>query len=170
MGKIDITKTEVIKAPAERVWEILSDEFLTVSTWASTVDQSVANSASGTIEAGTVSGGRTCEVPGFGNTDERITRHDHSAKTIAYSVAAKKIPGFVKGMENTWTVRASGATQARVSIRLAADATGAMGAMMGPMMKKKFASTAAQTLSDLKTYAETGHVSAAKSKANAKRG
>jgi len=36
------------------------------------------------------------------------------------------------------------------------------------MMKKKFASTAARTLADLKTYAETGRVSEAKAKANTK--
>lgn len=168
MGKIEITETETVNASADRLWEILSDDFLSVSTWASTVDSSEANPAAVPARAGAATGGRLCEVPGFGQTDERITRHDADNKSIAYSVAAKKIPGFVKGMENTWTVRATGDSRSTVSIRLSADATGVMGAVMGPMMKKKFASAAARTLADLKIYAETGRVSEAKTKATTK--
>lgn len=168
MGKIDITKTITVNAPADRLWEILSDDFLSVSTWASTVDSSEANPAAAPALPGAVTGGRLCEVPGFGQTDERITCHDAATRTIAYSVAAKKIPGFVKGMENTWTVDAASDDQSTVSVRMAADATGVMGALMGPMMKKKFASAATRTLSDLGTFAETGRASQAKTKADAK--
>jgi len=127
MGKIDITETATVNASADRLWEILSDDFLSVSTWASTVASSEAAPAAVRALAGAATGGRLCEVPGFGQTDERITRQDAATKTISYSVAAKKIPGFTKGMENTWTVRATGDNRSTVTIRLSADTPGVMG-------------------------------------------
>ena len=95
MGAITIDKTDTINASAERVWEILSDEFADVGSWASVVDHSQAHTKAA-APAGATAGGRTCEVPGFGFTDERFTRYDEANKTFSFSVEAEKIPGLLQ--------------------------------------------------------------------------
>lgn len=165
MENIAITKTDTINTSAERVWEILSDEFTDISSWARNVVNSEANDSAETLAVG---GGRVCEVPGFGFTDERFTRYDEANKTFSFSVEAEKIPGFFKNMESTWKVVPTGPNKSVVSTKIAGNATGVMGALVGPMMKRKFNGTIDQVYEDLKVYAETGQVSDAKRDAQAK--
>jgi hypothetical protein len=68
----------------------LSDDFTDISSWARNVANSEANDS---VETLAVGGGRVCEVPGFGFTDERFTRYDEANKTFSFSVEAEKIPG-----------------------------------------------------------------------------
>jgi len=100
MGAITIDKTDTINASADRVWEILSDEFTDVGSWASAVDHSEAHDKA-PAPAGASTGRRTCQVPGFGFTDERFTRFDAANKTFSFSVDAEKIPDFFQNMEST---------------------------------------------------------------------
>jgi hypothetical protein len=165
MGNIAITKTDTINTSAERVWEILSGEFTDISSWARNVAHSKARESADTLAVG---GGRVCEVPGFGLTDERFTRYDESNKTFSFSVEAEKIPGFFKNMESTWKVVPTGPNKSVVSTKIAGNATGVMGALVGPMMKRKFNGTLDQIYEDLRVYAETGEVSEAKLDARAK--
>ena len=166
MGAITITKTDTIDASAARIWEILSDEFTDVAGWASSVDHSEAHDKA-TAPAGATVGGRTCEVPGFGFTDERFTRYDEANKTFSFSVDAEKIPDFFKNLESTWKVVPTGPNTSEVTTKIAGEATGVMGALVRPMMKRKFSRLLNQGYEDLKVYAETGQVSDAKRKAQA---
>jgi ribosome-associated toxin RatA of RatAB toxin-antitoxin module len=168
MGTIKVEKTDTINASADKLWHILSDEFTDVGKWASSVDYSEANAAATDVPAGAEVGGRTCEVPGFGFTDERFTRYDEANKTFSFSVEAEKIPGFFKNMESTWKVVPLGPETSRVTTRVAGEATGVMGAMVKPMMTRKFNGTINQVYEDLKVYAETDTISPAKAKAQAK--
>ena len=167
MGAISIDKTDTINASADRIWEILSDGFADIGTWASAVDHSEAHTKAA-APAGATAGGRTCEVPGFGFTDERFTHYDEANKTFSFSVEAEKIPGFFKNMASTWKVVATGPETSRVTTKIAGEATGLMGALVSPMMKRKFSGLLDQGYEDLRVYAETGQVSDAKRKAQAK--
>lgn len=167
MGAITIDKTDTINASADRVWEILSNGFADVGSWASAVDHSEAHDKAA-APAGAAVGGRTCEVPGFGFTDERFTRYDDGNKTFSFSIEAEKIPDFFKNMESTWKVVPTGPNTSEVTTKIAGEATGVMGALVSPMMKRKFSSLLNQGYEDLKVYAETGQVSDAKRKAQAK--
>ncbi len=81
---------------------------------------------------------------------------------MSYSVAAKKIPPFVTGMLNEWSVEPAGNGKARVTSRITADARGAMGAIAAPMMRMKLRKTASEIFADLQAFAETGTPSEAK--------
>jgi hypothetical protein len=157
MGAISVERTESFEASADRLWQILADEFTDIASWASGIDRSKANADATILIDGAPSGGRVCEVPGFGVTDERFTRFDAENKSFAYSVKAGKTPGFVKDFQSAWSVEAIGAQQARVTFTVSANATGILGALMGPMMKKRLAGTTETIIGDLKIYAETGH-------------
>lgn len=167
MGAITIDKTDTINASADRVWEILSNGFADVGSWASAVDHSEAHEKAA-APAGAAVGGRTCEVPGFGFTDERFTRYDDADKTFSFSIEAEKIPGFFKNLESTWKVVPTGPNTSEVTTKIAGEATGVMGALASPMMKRKFSGLLNQGYEDLRFYAETGQVSDAKRKAQAK--
>jgi hypothetical protein len=84
---------------------------------------------------------------------------------LAYSVAAKKIPSFVKGMRNDWSVEPDGNGRALVTSRITAEATGPFGALVAPMMRMKPRSTQSEIFDDLRAYAETGRPSPAKQNA-----
>ena len=167
MGAIAIDKTDTINASADRIWTILADEFADVSNWASAVDHSEAHDKAA-APAGATSGGRTCQVPGFGFTDERFTHYDEANKTFSFSIEAEKIPGFFKNMESTWKVVSTGPDTSKVTTKIAGEATGLRGALVSPIMKRKFSNLLDQGYKDLKTYAETGQVSDAKREAQAK--
>lgn len=167
MGAIDITKTDTINADAAEVWRILSEEFEDVSKWASSVNHSEANqNATDTPEGAPA--GRLCAVPGFGITDERMTRFDDTERSFAFSVEAEKIPSFFRNMESAWSVEPIGPGRSRVTTTVSGTATGVMGALVSPVMKRKFKSTIDTVYEDLKVYAETGHPSDAKRDADEK--
>lgn len=163
--KITVTSTVELAAPADRAWSILADEFETVSHWASTIPASGHNPLAGPARDGAPTAGRSCTIPGFGVTDERFTHFDVARRTFTYSVKATKMPGFVKGVTNTWTVDHLGSGRSKVTSTATAEVAGLLGRLAAPMMRMQFARTLRPTLADLKVYAETGRVSARKSRA-----
>lgn len=163
---LHIEKDFVIDAPVDRVWHILADEFVDVGSWASGLTSSGPNPHAVPLDDGTA-GGRVCEIPGFGLTDERVVDYRPEERRIAYSVDAEKIPGFVQNIVNRWTLRPRGAATSpstEVSMRFSAEVSGPLGALMKPMMRRKFDKTLSAVEADLTAYAETGRVSAAKAR------
>lgn len=86
MGTIRVERIESIEASADRLWQILADEFTEVASWASTIDHSKANADAPTRIDGASTGGRVCEIPGFGVTDERFIRFDTHRHPVPSSV------------------------------------------------------------------------------------
>ena len=159
MGKIEVKREATIDVTVEELWQILSDGFTDVESWASLVNWSKPNPQEIDILDGAPTGGRICDVPGFGRTDERIIRFDVESHTIGYSVIADKIPGFVSNVQNIWSLREAGPEATRVSSNLTADVRGIRGIVMGPMMKTRFGNAVDRSIEDLRVYAETGDVS-----------
>ena len=159
MGKIEVKTEATIHATVEELWQILSGGFTDVETWASLVTWSEPNPQATEVLDGAPTGGRLCDVPGFGRTDERIIRFDVESHTIGYNVTAEKIPGFVSNLQNIWNLREAGPEAARVSSNLTADVRGIRGVVMGPMMKSRFGKAVDRSIEDLRVYAETGEVS-----------
>ncbi|MGF1647303.1 MAG: SRPBCC family protein [Kineosporiaceae bacterium] len=162
--EISVTSSAQVDAPADRVWSILADEFESVSHWASTIPVSGHNPLAVDVPAGAATAGRSCTIPGFGVTDERFTRFDAARRTFAYSVDATKMPGFVTSVENTWTVRDLGSGRSEATSVATAHVAGLLGALAAPMLRMQFARTLRPTLEDLRVYAETGRVSARKTR------
>ncbi len=170
MTAIDLTNTMTVNAPAEHVWHILGDDFAGVSHWATSVNHSTANTRATARPTDAPCGGRSCELAGFGATDERLVDFDAARRTLAYTVTAKRLPSFVKGMRNDWSVETGPNGTSKVTARITADATGPLGFLAAPMMKMKLRSTMNEIFDDLRTYAESGMVSESKRKALAKSG
>lgn len=169
MGKLEIANTYTIDAPADRLWEILVDQFTDVGSWVSGLDDSGPNPNLPPVADGDDPTGRACVVPGLGVTDERITVFDPARRTFGYSVQAEKIPSFVHNMENVWSLVPKGSKRTEVRQVLQADVVGA-GNLMKPMMKLQFGRLLKTVQEDLRSYAVTGEVSKRKAKEMAKAG
>ena len=163
---LSIKKRFTVDASPDRIWSIMIDDFEGVAHWVSGLDWSGPNAKATAYPDGTA-GGRVCDVPGFGLTDERLVKYDPEKRTFAYSVEAEKIPSFVQNLTNTWRLTPVGSST-QVDMHLTADVGGPLGAMMKPMMRRKFLKTLADIEADLTAYAETGRVSEEKAKELAK--
>jgi hypothetical protein len=150
------TATDTVAAPAESVWNVLSDDFIGVSKWAGGVKTSEANPATPTGVNGSPYGGRICDVDGIGLTDERIVAYDASERTMTYSVSAKKIPFFVDSMTSMWRVDpGDNESTSKVSLTVQATTKGLFGRIGKIPLNKMISGAAPGLLADLKTWVES---------------
>jgi hypothetical protein len=166
---IEVSKTKTINASADQIWSIVGDDFANVGDWARGVDSSDANADPVNFDGAPV-GGRVCQVPGFGDVNETITDYDATERTYAFEATASKIPSFVTNLANQTKVTPLGPDKSRVEVKITADAQGIRGALVKPMMTRKFGAGIDGILEDLSVYAESGQISAGKVKALAKAG
>lgn len=164
---IEISKKRTIKVSADRLWSIVADDFDKVGLWARGVDSSAPNPNAPAIEGANV-GGRVCQAPGFGAIDETFTSFEPTERSYAFEATASKIPGFVKNLTNHTKIRELGPEQSEVELKITADAGGIRGALVTPMMNRKFGIALDGLLEDLTVFAETGEVSSEKTEALAK--
>ncbi len=163
MGQIDVRQSAKINASADKAWEAVGPQFLNIAAWARGVERSWDNEALAKSD-GAPAGGRFCQVGAFGQVNERIVHYDHDAHEISWVATAEKIPGFVKDLRNDLKVEAIDENTCRISTHLTANATGIMGLLMGPMMRKNFTKLLRGFIEDWKAYAETGSASVVKQK------
>ena len=166
---IEVKKTATINVSADRLWSILADDFDKIGTWARGVDSSGPHVEAAIPEGASV-GGRVCQVPGFGAIDETFTSFDPTERSYAFAANASKIPNFVRNLTNHTKVTPLGPEQSRVDLKITADTEGIRGALIKPVMSRKFNTAIDDVLVDLRIYAETGEISSEKSKALAKAG
>lgn len=164
---LEVTKQFTIDADADELFTKLTTEFTQVGKWVSGIQSSDVNPKYGPVADG-VAGGRVCEVDGFGTLDEQLVQYEPDNRTFAYTAEAEKIPGFVHDLKNQWTLRPVGG-RTEVRLRLTADVTGPLGAIMKPMMRRKFDKALDAIGDDLVAYAERGTISPRKAKELASR-
>jgi len=160
------TQIEIDANPAH-VWNIITTEYAEIGNWASSILNSDTIVAPVAVD-GLKDTARSCELPGFGTTNEVVTHHDASARELTYSVTASKMPSFATDMENAWKVTKGANGGSVVTSVITGNANGMLGALMRPMMAIQLGGNMRQIFADLKIYAETGSVSKAKLKVNAK--
>ncbi len=166
---IEITKTATINVSADRLWSILADDFDKIGEWARGVDSSAPN-PNAEIPEGASVGGRVCQAPGFGAIDESFTSFDAEQRSYAFEATASKIPSFVRNITNHTTVKELGPERSEVHLRITADTDGIRGALVKPMIARKFSRGIDQLVEDLTIFAESGKISSQKAKAMAKAG
>ena len=166
---LDISKKATINVSADRLWSILADDFDKIGEWARGVDSSAPNT-SAEVPDGAAVGGRVCQAPGFGAINETFTQFDPQQRTYAFKATASKIPNFVTNLTNHTAVKAIGPDRAEVQLRITADTHGLRGAMVKPIMTRKFNGAIDGLVEDLTIFAESGQVSSQKTKALAKAG
>ena len=160
---LDVTKQFAIDADPDELFAKLTTEFTEVSTWATGITYSAPNPKYGPVADG-IAGGRVCQIDGFGAIDEQLVQYDPVGRQFTYTAEAEKIPGFVKNLQNQWTISRAGGDRSMVTLHLTADVTGPLGAIMKPMMRRRFDKTLDAVGDDLVAYAEHGTISAAKAK------
>jgi hypothetical protein len=164
---MEVTKNATVNVSADRLWSILGDDFDKVGEWARGVDSSGPNNDAVVPEGASV-GGRVCQAPGFGAIKETFTSFDPVERSYAFEATASKIPSFVRNLTNHTLVKSLGPEQSEVQLRITADTPGFRGALVKPMMTRKFSRGLDEILEDLKIFAESGRISSEKSEALAK--
>ena len=166
---MEITKNAIVNVSADRLWSILADDFDKIGEWARGVDSSGPNTGAAIPEGASV-GGRVCQAPGFGAINETFTSFDPVGRSYAFEATASKIPSFVRDLTNHTLVKSLGAEQSEVQLRITADTPGVRGALVKPIMSRKFSKGLDGVLEDLKIFAESGKILSEKTKALAKAG
>jgi carbon monoxide dehydrogenase subunit G len=161
---MQFTKSKIINAPTDRVWQVVAHEFDKVGEWSSAVTASSPNTDASTPDGATV-GGRVCATPGFGDLRETFTSYSEADNEFSFEVEG--MPSFVTLARNHTTVRPAGADKSEVSLSITME-TNALGKLMGPMFSIKLKSTLDKFLDELADYIERGEVSKKKQKQLAK--
>lgn len=162
---MQISKTVTVNAPAEKVWDILGPNYTKAGDWASSVFLSQARAGQPKVP-GAPAAGRICETS-LGPFTESIEAYDEDRMHVAYSATGAKMPGFMRSLVNSWTVRGAGSNRSEVTMVLNADIAQPFRTLMGWMMKRQFDGVLTESIDDLKIYAETGSPSARKVNADA---
>ena len=111
---MQITRSIIINAPLEKVWEITAHNFDKVDQWSSGVSLSgVAEVESSADEANMA--GRVC-MTAFGKCFELFEVYDEEQHTFTYKAQFEKTPPGVKSARNTWRVEAISDSQTRFSM------------------------------------------------------
>ncbi|MFL4470068.1 SRPBCC family protein [Tateyamaria armeniaca] len=148
-----IRKILTVNAPPDAVWEILGPNYVRAGDWASSVYVSGARPGTPKV-AGAPAAGRTCETS-LGPFSETIEAYDEERRHVEYSATGDKMPGFMKGLRNAWTVRPKGGVS-EVEMELNADIAFPFNVLMSPMMRLQFGKVLREATEELKHYAETG--------------
>lgn len=155
---LEVTKRFEIAADPDELFRTLTSEFTEVAQWASGIRRSDPNPRYKPVADG-VAGGRVCQVDGFGTIDEQLVEYAPGDRRFAYTAEAEKIPSFVSDLQNRWTIAAGPGRTSVVEMRVTADVSGPLGAVMKPMMRRKFAKTLDSIGDDLHAHIERGTVS-----------
>ena len=144
-----LTEQIRIKAPAEKVWEVLAD-FGGVAKW----NPAVAHSVAITDANRGVGCERQCEVPGFGGLKERVTEWEEGRR-LSYDLEGGAGP--MKSLRGEFSVSPAGhITEVRMTMDFRVK-FGPVGALMDRfIVRRQMRKRMALTLAGLKHYVETG--------------
>ena len=148
----ELTRSVVIDAPKDKVWEVLAD-FGAVSKWAPTITDSAtvgdANQGVGAV--------RTCEHEKMGTLQETIVSWTEG-EAYSYDVTAG-LPFPMKTLRNHWSVREQGASTEVTLHQEFSTKLGPLGSLMESMMLKRMMRKEMQlALAGLKYHIETGSI------------
>ncbi len=110
-----IQTTLDIDAPATAVWHVLGEQFGDVADWS---DAITGSSLDRPLGEGAV---RTCDLKAFGpipagKITEELTRFDRGSRSLTY-VVRSGVPGFMRFVENAWTVESRDEHRSRITSR-----------------------------------------------------
>ncbi len=145
-----------INAAPKQVWGILAHNFHKADQWASSIYVSSPRSTGTTHpETPFVESGRTCETE-LGGFKETIVHYDEKNMRFGYQAQGEKMPFFVKGLSNTWTVKPTGNGYSHVTSKVEIKLMPVIGTIMGPMMKMQLGGVIKSAMEELKHFVETG--------------
>jgi len=151
-----------VRAPVEKVWDLLGPNYVRAGDWASSVYVSSVRPGRPEV-SGAPCIGRVCETS-LGPFTELITEYEPSKWTLAYQATGEKMPGFVRSLVNRWTLVPAGSGETDVQMELNADIAPPFNLLMGWMMRLQFNKVLSQAIEEFKHFAETGRPHARKAK------
>ena len=149
---MNVHRELTINASADRLWQILGDDYAKVGEWTTQVLSSQPNPD---LRVGE---GRVCVTDGFGDAKETLTQYDEQKRELAYVATIEKMPFFVKEMANAWRVEPKGESRSIVHMDMNGKLLPVFKQIMTRPMSKQLAKSADLFLRDLKYYAETGDI------------
>ncbi len=159
--EIKITQvSEVINVSADALWQIVR-KFEDVGQWFTSIDY-VTVSGKSEFEGASYSE-RTCYVnlKGYSKVHEKLTFFDDSKRELAYELT-EGAPGFLLFAGNHWTVSEVDSRHSVLKMEATLRLKKFVGSLLGGPMKKTVLKNLPIALNELKIFAETGEVSAAK--------
>jgi hypothetical protein len=157
-GMTSITRSAVISAPADVVWQTIAHQFDRIGEWA-TVIPSSGPSARRPDDLEAPVCGRVCHtgIRLAPEVEERITTYDETGRTLAYEAVRR--PPFLKSARSRWHVDPIDAHHSRLTIAATIEVGGAVGWAMYLALRLQLARTVPQFLQDLDQYVREHGVS-----------
>ncbi|NEQ48121.1 MAG: hypothetical protein F6K00_33135 [Leptolyngbya sp. SIOISBB] len=143
-----------VNASADRLWEIMGQDFAHVSHWASSIHASQARQT-GIVPQGASCSGRVCTTS-MGEFKEQILKYDERKKMVAYDAKGDKMPFFVRQIENSWTFTPLPGNRCQVDMRMKISLLPVFNLFMGPMMRMQMGGVVNQVIEELTYFAENG--------------
>ena len=163
---MNITRSIVIDAPIDKVWQTAAHDFDKIDAWASLVHRSEADESKAPVSDSSMAG-RVCQTP-FGKSYETFEMYDEKRHTFRYAGKAEKQPPFVKRGANTWTVEAVSSAQSRLIMSVDMELNLFPGQLMRLPMTAQLRKVLDWNLEEIKHYIETGKPHPRKLKAMSK--
>ncbi len=142
------------KVPAEKIWELIGQQFDSVGHWASGVSHSTGKKGGIPFEGSDFTG-RTCETV-IGAVDETITSFDNKTMNVSYRATASAMPFFVKHLHNRWNIDPVNDTSCQIFMHLTVELMPVIGHLMTPLMKIQMNKLTRESVEELIYFAETG--------------
>lgn len=161
---MQIRRQITVDAPPEHVWEVLAHQFDQVSLWASSVSHSSVRTDGRPLGNAPCSG-RVCETE-LGPFRESIVEYDENRSILAYEASGEKMPFFVKGLKNRWSLTKAAGSGTHVDMHMTANLAFPFNLFMTPLMKLQMGRILTFAVEELKHYVETGEPHPRKLKAD----
>jgi hypothetical protein len=156
---INIKVKGTVQKPISEVWKEASNEFTSVSNWATGVYKSRGGKDAEECD-------RVCNTSS-GRITENILTQDDKDYILTYSVNG--LPFFVKSFTNTWTLRKISNSETEITLNPKIKTMPVIGTIMEIPMKAQFQKFLKTALEDFAAYMETGKPSEGKMKEIAER-
>lgn len=138
-----------IKAPADKVWQVVGEQFNDIANWASFVSQSHANPEVGEGE------GRVCQTD-FGPVTENITAFQPQSRSLSHSIEGSSTPFFMRDVLNHWHIEEAGKGASTVTFAISANVMPPFKQLLSRRLQDRFGRQARGYVRELKHFVETG--------------
>lgn len=132
-----IHNSQIINAPADKIWAVFGGEFADIYRWASFVDASEAKK-DGSLVGDSGLSGRVCETK-IGKLDEQMLIFKNDTKELKFRVLSDGFPFFLKSIESHWRFYDQGEVT-RAETNLTLDVSFPFNYLIGWSLKRNFRS------------------------------
>ena len=144
---MNITQQVSINTSADKVWDILGNDFPNITKWAVRMLASAGDKELGPI------GGRQVTTVEYGNAAETLYKFDSERRELAYSLSGETLPPILSDITTTWRIEPNGENQSVVTNIFEAKL---LNPEMEEMIKTQFMQGLTPLFEELKFYAENG--------------